>query len=247
MARERIMCNINIDPIEPNVLLIKPFHLDNFNNDSIYEFKLPDIKAKNGSVLKAHKIKYITRPSIMYASIADIRNKLGDIDISDEIILYQIKESSRLIEVVIQKAYEKQNVNFSKEHLQELRNNVEQVKDEHNLVWYFVVYKTCYECLTTLYLTMATKPDKVKELLADLSKEVSYDLGALKKLLDTYKEDFEEILKEIVSTADPVFALRGRTAMPVNIDLGAPYYKINGMNGYNRSYNSYGYGYIGGR
>ena len=164
MARERIMCNINIDPIEPNVLLIKPFHLDNFNNDSIYEFKLPDIKAKNGSVLKAHKIKYITRPSIMYASIADIRNKLGDIDISDEIILYQIKESSRLIEVVIQKAYEKQNVNFSKEHLQELRNNVEQVKDEHNLVWYFVVYKTCYECLTTLYLTMATKPDKVKKL-----------------------------------------------------------------------------------
>lgn len=134
MARERVMCSMHIDPIEPNVLLIKPFYLQDFYNDSVYEFKLPDIKAKNGSILKAHKIKYITQPSIMYASINDIRNKLGDIDISDEIILYQIKESSRLIEIVIAKAYEKQNVDFSKEHLQELRNNIEQVKDEHNLV-----------------------------------------------------------------------------------------------------------------
>ena len=134
MARERVLCNINIDSIEPNVLLIKPFHLKYFDDNSIYEFKIPDLKAKNGSILKAHKIKYITRPSIMYASIDDVRNRLRDIDISDEIILYQIKEASRLIEIVIQKSYEKQNVNFSKEHLQELRNNIEQVKDEHSLV-----------------------------------------------------------------------------------------------------------------
>lgn len=247
MARERILCNINIDPIEPNVLLIKPFDLKDFNHDSIYEFKIPDIKSKSGSVLKAHKIKYITKPSIMYASIADIKNKLGDIDLSDEIILYQIKEASRLVEVVIEKAYSKQNVDFSKEHLQELRNNIEQVKNEHTLVWHFVVYKACYECLTTLYLTMVTKPNKVKEVLSDLSKEFNYDLSALKKLLDNFKDDFEDILKEIMSTADPVFALRGRTAMPVNIDLGAPYYKINGMHGYNRDYNSFGYGYRGGR
>ena len=134
MARERVLCNVNIDSIEPNVLLIKPFHLKDFDDNSIYEFKIPDLKAKNGSILKAHKIKYITRPSIMYASINDVRNRLGDIDISDEIILYQIKEASRLIEIVIQKSYEKQDVNFSKEHLQELRNNIEQVKDEHSLV-----------------------------------------------------------------------------------------------------------------
>lgn len=134
MARERVLCNVNIDNIEPNVLLIKPFHLKDFDDNSIYEFKIPDLKAKNGSILKAHKIKYITKPSIMYASIDDVRNRLGDIDISDEIILYQIKEASRLIEIVIQKSYEKQDINFSKEHLQELRNNIEQVKDEHSLV-----------------------------------------------------------------------------------------------------------------
>lgn len=27
-----------------------------------------------------------------------------------------------------------------------------------------------------LYIVMATKPDKIKEILSDLSKEVSYDL-----------------------------------------------------------------------
>ena len=248
MARERVLCNVNIDTIEPNVLLIKPFHLKDFDNDSIYEFKLPDIKAKNGSILKAHKIKYITKPSIMYASIDDVKNKLGDIDISDEIILYQIKEASRLIEIVIQKAHENQNVNFSKEHLQELRYNIDQVKNEHSLVWHFVVYKACYECLTTLYLTLATKPNKVKEVLSDLSKEFNLDLSALKKLLDAFKKDFEDILDQILTFADPVFAVRGRTALPVDIDFGAPYYKINGMGGYNRSYNNFSsYGYRGGR
>ena len=33
MRRERIMCNINVDPIEPNVLLIRPFHLKDFEDD----------------------------------------------------------------------------------------------------------------------------------------------------------------------------------------------------------------------
>lgn len=236
---DRIMCNITIDAIEPNVLLIKPFHLKDFEDNSIYEFKLPDIKAINGEVLKAHKIKYITKPSIMYASIEDIRRRLGDIDISDEVILYQIKEASRLMEIIVQKAYENKNVDFNKEHLMEFRHNIEHVKDEHSLVWHFVVYKACYECLTTLYITMVTKPNKVKEVLSDLSKEFNFDLSALKKLLDDFKKKYEDILDEILTFADPVFTLRGKTAIPVNIDLGAPYYKLNGMGGYNRSYNGY--------
>lgn len=245
MRHERIKCNLTVDSIEPNVLLIKPFHLKDFDDNSVYEFKLPDIKATNGTVLKAHKIKYITKPSIMYATINDVKNRLGDIDISDEVILYQIKEASRLIEIVVQKAYEKQNVNFDKEHLLELRDNIEQIKDEHSLVWHFVVYKACYECLTTLYLALATRPEKVKEILSDLSKEVNFNLKYLKDLLDDFKGKFEDILNRVITFADPVFALRGRTAMPVNIDMGAPYYKLNGMEGYNRSYN--GFGYRGGR
>lgn len=241
MLKERVACSVHIDEVEPNVLIIKPFHLKDFDENSIYEFKLPEIKAVNGTVLKAQKIKYITKPSIMYASIDDIKRRLGDIDISDEIILYQIKEASRLIEVIVQRQYERNNVEFSKEHLVELRQNIEQVKDEHSLVWHFVVYKTCYECLTTLYVAMATKPDKVKELLSDLSKEFSYNLNAIKDLLKSFKSNFDDTLNKILTFADPVFAVRGRTAIPVNIDLGAPYYRINGMEGYNRSYNSFGY------
>ena len=56
-----------------------------------------------------------------------------------------------------------------------------------------------------------------------------------------FKDKYEDILDQILTFADPTTALRGRTAMPINIDLGAPYYKLNGMNGYNRSYNSFGY------
>lgn len=237
---DRLMCNIHVDETEPNVLLIKPFHLKDFDDNSIYEFKLPDIRSKNGLIFKSQKIKYITKPSIMHADMDDIKRRLGDIDISDEIILYQIKEASRLIEIVIQKAYEKQNVNFDQEHLMELRDNIEQIKNEHSLVWHFVVYKACYECLTTLYITMVTKPNKVKEVLSDLSKEVNYDLSALKAMLDEFKKQYEDVLDRILTFADPVFALRGRTAMPINIDFGAPYYRLNGMDSYNRNFRSFG-------
>lgn len=241
MRRERIMCNINVDSVEPNVLLIRPFHLKDFEDDSIYEFKLPDIYATNGTVLKAKKIKYITKPSIMYASIDDIRRHLGEIDISDEIILYQIREASRLIEAIILKAHSKDNVAISKEELIKHRGDINTIKDEYPLVWHFVTFKACYESLSSLYVYMVTKPNKVKELLSDLSKEFSYDLNALKDLLDDFKDKYEDILDQILTFADPTTALRGRTAMPINIDLGAPYYKLNGMNGYNRSYNSFGY------
>lgn len=237
--RERISCSISVDEIEPNVLIIKPFHLKDFENNSIYEFKLPNIYATNGQVLKAQKIKYISKPSIMYASIDDIKNKLGDVDISDEILLYHLKEASRLVEVIVQKAYEKQNIHFSKEDLLVLRDNVEELKNTQSLVWHFVIYRACYESLSTLYVCMVTKPEKVKEILSDLSKEFQYNLSAIKDLLDRYKKDFEEIFKQLMTFADPVFALRGRTAMPIDIDLGAPYYKLNGMSGYNRSYNNF--------
>ena len=239
MNRERVSCSISVDEIEPNVLIIKPFYLKDFDDNSIYEFKLPNIYATNGTFLKAQKIKYISKPSIMYASIDDIKNKLGDIDISDEVILYHLKEASRLVEVIVQKAYEKQNVHFSKEDLLILRDNVEELKNTHSLVWHFVIYKTCYEALSTLYICMVTKPEKVKEVLSDLSKEFQYNLSAIKDLLDRFKKDFEDILNRLMTFADPVFALRGRTAMPVDINLGAPYYRPNGMDGYNRLYNNF--------
>ena len=56
---DRIICNIKVDELEPNVLVITPFHNKGFDANSIYEFKLPDIKAKNGSILKSQKIKFI--------------------------------------------------------------------------------------------------------------------------------------------------------------------------------------------
>lgn len=239
MARERITCNIQIDDIEPNVLIIKPFHDKGFDDDSVYEFKLPNIIAKNGSVLKAKKIKFITKPSIIYATINDIKHCLGDVDLSEEIILYHLKESSRLVEIWIQKAFEKNSIPFSREDLKLLRNNIEEIKNEKSLVWELVVYKTCYECLSSLYVTMVTKPNKVKEMLSDLSKEINYDLSALKELLDDYKKKFEDKKDDLVTKADPVFAVRGRTAIPVNLDFGAPYHRLNGMDNYSRNFGNW--------
>ena len=50
---------------------------------------------------------------------------------TDEKILYHIREASRLAEVIIAKAYEKQNVPFTKEDLMEYRGNIETMRNEH--------------------------------------------------------------------------------------------------------------------
>lgn len=249
MRHERVNCSLNLDEIEPNVLVIKPFHMQDFQPDSIYEFKLPKIYSVDGDCLESRKIKYITAPSLAYADIKDIRAKLGDIDISDEIILYHIRESSRLAEIIVMKASGKQNIDFSKEDLMEFRGSIEDMRNEHWAIWEFVVLKAAYESLSSLYITMATRPDKVKEILSDLAKEVSYNLKAIKDLLDSLKKRYEEIIKQIYTITDPVWGLRGKYAMPINPNQKAPYHSLNGMGGYNRSYsanNFYG-GNRGGR
>ena len=53
MRHERVNCSLTVDELEANVLIIKPFHLQDFLNDSIYEFKLPKIYATDGTVLEA--------------------------------------------------------------------------------------------------------------------------------------------------------------------------------------------------
>lgn len=131
MKQDRFKCSITIDEYEPNVLIIKPLNLKDFDDNNIYEFKLPKIYSTDGQVIDAQKIKYITSPSIAYASIEDIKAKLGDIDVSDEKILYHIREASRLAEVLIEKAYEKQNIRFTKEHLMEFRGQLDHIRNEH--------------------------------------------------------------------------------------------------------------------
>lgn len=242
MRNERILCSLVVDEYEKNILVIKPFHLIDFQSDSVYEFRLPKLYAKDGSIIEPQKIKYITQPSIMYASIKDIKALLGDINITDEIILYHIREASRLAEVIARKAYEKQNIAFSNEDLKELRGNVETMRNEHWVFWEFVVYKAAYETLTNLYVTMATRPEKVKEVLSDLSKEFSYNLSAIKALLDNFKNRYEDLIKQIYTITDPKWGLRGKLAIPINPNNHAPYYGLNGMNGYGRSYNTTGYG-----
>ncbi|MEG1494731.1 MAG: hypothetical protein RR406_00305 [Bacilli bacterium] len=249
MRQDRFICSLTTDEHEANVLIIKPFHLKDFDNDSIYDFKMPSIYSTDGMLLNSHKIKYITAPSLAYASIEDVRANLGDVDLLDEKILYHIREASRLAEVIVAKAYEKQNIPFSKEDLMEYRNSIEQMKDEHWVLWQFVVLKAAYESLMSLYITMATRPDRIKEILSDLSKEITFNLKAIKDLLDDLKKRYEDIIEKIYTVADPKFALRGKLAVPIYPNMHAPYHGLNGMGGYGRSYNttSYGGGQYGNR
>lgn len=131
MRQDRFKCSLSIDEHEKNVLIIKPFNLKDFDSDSVYEFKLPTIYASDGQAIQSRKIKYVTAPSLAYASIEDIKAKLGDIEISDEKILYHIREASRLAEVIIQKSYENQNIPFTKEDIMEYRGNIETMRNEH--------------------------------------------------------------------------------------------------------------------
>lgn len=131
MIKERMLCSITVDQYDSKILIIKPFVLKDFEDDNIYDFRLPDIYSTDGKLLKAQSIKYISAPSLAYCTIEDVRAKLGEVELSDEKILYHIREASRLAEVIIAKAYEKQNVKFSRDDLMEYRNSIEDMRNEH--------------------------------------------------------------------------------------------------------------------
>lgn len=233
MRRERIPCQILIDPQEPNVLI---FHCKNkldFRPNSRYEIPLPAIKMEDGTVFEAQKIIYITEPDLYYVTLEEVLSMAHGLDLPEDRVLFHIREACRTANYWANKANGKLPKN------EQIVLKKENIKDEYYPMYMFVKTKAIYDCIKEYYIEAVTKPYSVKDQVSDLVREEKISLTAIKALLDDLEEEYEEWLEKIVTiTADPKWALRGKYAIPIstpNNKYFGLYHKTH-LNGFNRGY-----------
>lgn len=233
MRRQRGYVDLYVDENDPTVLIIKPKNKMDFMNNSVYEFKLPEIPLVNQTKLPAQSITYITEPAPCYATLQEVLSLAGGLDLDDKNVLFHIREASRTADYWVKKSNSKVGPS---DHIVLDKDTI---REEYYPMYMFVKHKALYECIKEYYIEAVTHPYEIKDQVSDLSREEKFDLKAIKALLDQAKKDFEEWLELVVTiTADPKWALRGKWSIPISTPNNKYYglYHKTHLNGFNRGY-----------
>ena len=217
---DRVICKVELDPLDGRSLkitAIDPYaatpllEADKeevtpksfFEDDSVYEFSTPNLKAKNGSPSNIH-VKYITSPTPSFVSLKDVTSLANGLELDDESIMYHIREASKYAMYRVDQYNES---NPAEPMIITERN----IKAEHFTVYMFIKYKALRDCLLDFYIKEAAKPKRIKNQAGDLIYEHEYDLSFIKDLLDDIENEYEKWEEEIVAiTASPVAVMRGQ-------------------------------------
>lgn len=195
-----------IDPYKPSPLIEEDIETEpqqQLQNNSVYEFNIPGLKAKNGSPTNIHA-KYITAPNPSLVNLKDVTSLANGLKLEDESVMYHIREASKHAMFLV----EKYNELYPMDPMNVTKSNVQ---SQHFTVYMFVKYKALKDCLLDFYIKEAAKPSKIKNQTGDLVYEHEFDLSAIKKLLDDIEGEYEKWEKEIISiTASPKAVLRGQ-------------------------------------
>lgn len=233
MRKQKNYCEVYVDKDDPTVLILKPRNKMDFMDNSVYEFKLPDIQMADGTVLPAQTVTYITEPLPCYVSLEDVLSLASGLDLSDKSVLFHIREACRTADYWAKKANNKVG---SKD---EMVLDKETIKEKYYPMYMFIKHKALYDCIKEYYIEAVTQPYNIKDKVSDLERQEQWDLKAIKALLDQAKKDYEEWLELIVTiTADPKWALRGKWAIPISTPNNKYYglYHKTHLNGYSRGY-----------
>lgn len=218
---DRVVCKVEIDPLdgrslkitaldpygqspliegqEPEEVIPKSY----FENNSVYEFNIPNLKAKKGSPTDIH-VKYITSPNPSYVSLKDVSSLANGLELEDESVLYHIREASKYADYLVNK-YNETNP------AEPIIINKSNIQKQYFTIYMFVKYKALRDCLLDFYIKQSAKPSDIKNQAGDLLYEHTIDLSNLKELLDEIEDEYERWEKEIVAiTASPKAAMRGK-------------------------------------
>ncbi len=172
-----------------NFIEITP--LDGVKDNSIYEIRLKDLKEENGSnILESETIKFCTKMTPAYTTLESVVSLVENCDIPDDIILYQIREASRLADYITtcsnmtgaRKPYlDQELITFQKQQ--------------------FSKYKAAYDCLLRFYMDLAANTG-IKGTLGEISFENSSKLPNISDLLKHLKAEYENWQKAIEGHLD---------------------------------------------
>lgn len=222
--KKRIKTNVYLFATNdyPNTIEIYLPGKINFESDSIYEFNIPKLSFADNTYETIGKVRYITEHSKMLVNVDDVKALMHGLKIDDEILLEHILSASDTARY------------WANTHGNKIELDKETLKEEYYPFYMFIKYRAVYESILEFYMIAATNPIKFKDAISDLSREEEYDLKYLKGLLDDFEQEAEDWLDMIVTiTADPQWAVRGKTARAITYKFSKPYHKYP-VNGYDR-------------
>ena len=214
---DRVVLKVEVDPLDGRSLkltVIDPYKPSPLNSEeataqsslkdnSVYEFNIPKLKAKNGSPTDIH-VKYITSPKPSLVGLKDVTSLANGLKLDDESVLYHIREASKYAMFLIDRYNEKNPM----EPMHVTKDNVQ---SQHFTVYMFTKYKALRDCLLDFYIKEAAKPHRIKNQTGDLIYEHEFDLAAIKKLLDDIEDEYGKWEDEIITiTASPKAVMRGQ-------------------------------------
>lgn len=222
--KKRIKTNVYLFATNdyPNTIEIYLPGKINFEPNSVYEFNIPRLSFADNTYETIGKIKYITEHLNMLIDINDVKALMHGLKIDDEILLEHILSASDTAKY------------WANIHGNKIELNKETLKEDYYPFYMFIKYRAVYESILEFYMIAATNPIKFKDAISDLSREEEYDLKYLKDLLDDFEQEADRWLEMIVTiTADPQWAVRGKTARAITYKFSKPYHKYP-VNGYDR-------------
>jgi hypothetical protein len=230
MARkEKVNFQLLVDPDDPETLLLKPIDTELISG-SIYTVNIKELEFIDGSIF-SNKEEFITEPdNYMFVSVEDIKDHLGNLDISDTSILNHIIDASKTAMY-----WAKINVDANTE-LPDF--NSETFQEDYYPFYMFIKHTAMAECIKEYYIELISGPKKWKDTLSDLGREEEMDFNALKRLMDDLEHEADEWLELVVTiTADPKWALRGKYSYAVYNTYCKPYHAISWYkNDYSRGF-----------
>lgn len=172
----------NIKVID-NMIVIEP--LDGFQDNSIYEIRLKNVKSVNDDEI-TETLKFCTKLTPLYVDINSVKSLIGDIDIPDDAILYHIREASRFADY-IKTGIDENDVPFE--------------------VSQFVRYKAAYECLLRHTVTLSSSIG-ISGTVGKVTFSEKETIKDISKLLDLLSKEIAKWLDEVKG-----FQLEGRAEM----------------------------------
>ena len=145
-------------------------------DNSIYEIRLNNLKAINGTYVGSDPIKFATAMTPMYCNIIDVSSLMDIVDIPEDIILYNIREASRYADYIFEREYYGKKINQNKIPFE--------VKE-------FVRYKAAKDCLLKIYMSLVSN-NVVEGTLGEVTFKTRDQVPDIKKLLDYLDKEIKK-------------------------------------------------------
>lgn len=192
MAIEKVKFDIKVFD---NFIEIIP--ADGVKDNSIYEIKLSGIKPLNEGIFIGNpNFKFVTAMNPMYCSVLDVASLLDVVDISEDVLLYNIREASKYAKYIYETTFKNKKFNDKKIPFA--------VKE-------FTRYKAAKDCLLKIYMSMVTD-NIVDGALGEVKFKTRTELPDIKKILDYLDKEIKKWLDAIRG-----YELEGRARMATAI------------------------------